>query len=124
MERLESLHVPLAKHIAIPYFINILTIYDLSHLAVLLFIYRATNNLLPGKLSSFLNPTDQIHLYNTRSSTKFNIPYARTSLRMANAQVPGIRPWNSLPSEVQKARPIGSFKTQLKSILVSKYRDP
>src|SRR6218665_164217 len=48
------------------YFTNILTIYDLSHLAVLLFVYRATNNLLPGKFSSFLKPVDQIHSYYTR----------------------------------------------------------
>src|SRR6218665_1278133 len=62
------------------YSTNILTIYDLSHLAVLLFVYRATNNLLPGKFSSFLKPTDQIHYHYMQGSTKFNIPYARTSL--------------------------------------------
>jgi len=42
---------------------------------------------------------------------------------MANAQVLGIRIWNSLRSQVQQTKPIGSFKAQLKLILMSKYRD-
>src|SRR6218665_4159550 len=105
------------------YSANIPTINDLSNLAVLLFVYRETNNLVPGKFSSFLKPIGQIHCHYTLGSTKFNIPYARTSLRMANAQVLGLRLWNSLPYRVQKAKSIGSFKAQLKSILVSKYRN-
>ena len=43
----------------------------------------------------------------------------RMMMMMINAQVLGLRLWNSLPSQVQKAKSIGSFKAQLKSILVS-----
>src|SRR6218665_1991046 len=47
--------------------LNILKVYDLTHLAVLTFMYRAINNLLPKKFSNFLKTVNQVHLYNTRN---------------------------------------------------------
>ena len=44
--------------------LNILKVYDLTHLAVLTFMYRAINNLLPKKFSNFLKTVNQVHLYN------------------------------------------------------------
>src|SRR6218665_3608692 len=62
--------------------LNVLKVYDLTHLhvAVLTFMYRAINNLLPKKFSNFLKTVNQVHLYNTRNSMNYVVPYARTGV--------------------------------------------
>jgi len=66
--------------------LNILKIYDLTHLAVLTFMYRAINNPLPNKFSNFLKTVNQVHLY-TRNSMNYVVPYARTGYRAASIQI-------------------------------------
>src|SRR6218665_1901986 len=80
--------------------LNILTIYDLTNLSVLFYMFRATRNLLPHKFSSCLIHINQIHSHLTRGSVNnyYAVPFARTSLRMTSFQVMGPRLWNSLPT--------------------------
>jgi len=103
--------------------LNILTIYDLTHLSVLVYMFRATRNLLPHKFSSYLIHMDQIHSHFTRGSVNYAIPFARTTLRMASLQVMGPRLWNSLPTHVKQTQSICTLKKELKLIFFSKYKD-
>src|SRR6218665_1534527 len=98
--------------------LNILTIYDLTHLSVLVYMLRATRNLLPHKFSSYLIHMDQIHSHLTRGSVNYVIPFARTTFRMASLQVMGPRLWNSLPTRVKQTQSIcrPTLKKELKLI--------
>jgi len=101
--------------------LKIIKIYDLTHLAVLTFMYRAVNNLLPKKFSSFLKTVNQVHSHDTRNSTNYVVPYARTGFRAASIQVLGPRLWNALSDEQKEAKPINSFKHKLKLTYLLKY---
>src|SRR6218665_988136 len=103
--------------------LNILTIYDLTHLSVLVHMFRATRNLLPHKFSSYLIHMDQIHSHFTRGSVNYAIPFAWTTLRMASLQVMGPRLWNSLPTHFKQTQSICTLKKELKLIFFSKYKD-
>jgi len=94
--------------------LNILKVYDLTHLAVLTFMYRAINNLLPKKFSNFLRMVNQVHLYNTRNSMNYVLPYARTGYRTGSIQIVGPRIWNSLPNEFKEIKHICTFKREMK----------
>src|SRR6218665_3390646 len=103
--------------------LNILTIYDLTHLSVLVYMFRATRNLLPHTFSSYLIHMDQIHSHFTRGSVNYATPFAQTTLRMASLQVMGPRLWDSLPTRVKQTQSICTLKKELKLIFFSKYKD-
>src|SRR6218665_324347 len=101
--------------------LKIIKMYDLTHLAVLAFMYRAVNDLLPKKFSSVLKTVNQVHAHDTRNSTNYVVPYARTGFRAASIQVLGPSLWNSLSEEQREAKSINLFKKKMKLSYLQKY---
>ena len=84
-------------------------------------MYRAVNNLLPKKFSSFLKTINQVHSHDTRNSTNYVVPYARTGFRAASIQVLGPSLWNSLSDEQKEIKSIHLFKNRMKLTYLLKY---
>ena len=89
----------------------------------LVYMFRATRNLLPHKFSSYLIHIDQIHSHFTRVSVNYAISFARTTLRMASLQIMCPRLWNSNPTRVKQTQSIFTLKKELKLIFFSKYKN-
>src|SRR6218665_3296698 len=67
-------------------FLKIIKIYDLTHLAVLTFMYRAVNNLLSEKFSGFLKIVHQVHSHDTRNSTNYVFPMLEQGLKQPSSK--------------------------------------
>lgn len=95
-----------------PFFIElkILTVVNLYIYSVLLY----TKNNLP-----YLHQRRDIHLHNTRSSNKLNLPYCRLSTSLNSYKSIGMRIYNKLPSSMVNT-PLEQFKNNMFDWLVSR----
>jgi hypothetical protein len=84
----------------------------------LILLYKMKNGLSPNYLSSLVRPSvGETSRYNLRNSNDFKGIRTRTSLYY-NAFLPSaLRDWNDLPSELQNAPSLLSFKSLLNSDL-------
>jgi len=103
--------------------LSIIKIYELSHLSKLVLMFKFVHNMLPKKFSNYFTTVDQIHSHNTRSSSNYVVPYARTASRAGNLQVLGSRLWNSLSDELKEEKSLSTFKRELKIGYLLKYSE-
>ena len=103
--------------------LSIIKIYELSHLSKLVLMFKFVHNMLPKKFSNYFTTVDQIHSHNTRSSSNYVVPYARTASRAGNLQVLGSRLWNSLSDELKEEKSLSTFKRKLKIGYLLKYSE-
>ena len=109
---------------ALPLFkdLNQLTLYDINKLAVATFMYRYHTNSLPKVFSGYFVATSTIHSYNTRSSAKLHILYARTDIMLHQLRVHGPKLWNSIDQRlIWNSKNWHSFKRSYKKQLLQSY---
>ena len=96
---------------------------DLVKFKGLQIVFKAYHNRLPKNLQAYftLNSTVTSYHYDMRSRDKFQIQYARTSLKSKLLSIVGPKWWNQLPEHVRVSLNILTFKKRLKYGLVSSY---
>ncbi len=100
---------------------KILTINDIYHLQVSLFMYRYTNNLLPRTFNNYFRLSSDVHQRSTRFSHNIRLERFRLKLKECSLKISGPNIWNRLEPEFKKSFNINSFKFRLKSNLLNKY---
>ena len=89
---------------------EILKVHDLYKLRALL--YTFSNN--------FFTQAD-VHDHNTRNRNNLVVPQYRRARTQSSIFYQGISLWNNLPSEVREIQSLNSFKSHVKSTLISYY---
>ena len=89
---------------------EILKVHDLYKLRTLL--YTFSNN--------FFTQAD-VHDHNTRNRNNLVVPQYRRARTQSSIFYQGISLWNNLPSEVREIQSLNSFKSHVKSTLISYY---
>ena len=105
---------------AIPYFVssNIMPISMLYFKLSSILMLDVSNNSAPPSLSDMFTPTDQVHKYNTRSSSSSNFyrSYSRLNHHKNSFASNGAKIWNSIPADLKKL-PKRTFKTKIHNLL-------
>jgi len=78
------------------------------HKCVLL--YKCLNNLVPQYLSDYFTRNYNVHSYNTRRRSDLHLPKVKLSLSKRTFRYSGSTLFNLLPSSMQKAESLSSFK--------------
>ena len=84
-------------------------------------MYQYKAGLSPKCFDNICLETNQVHGYNTRSSKSFYTFSCRTNIRQFSIRFQGPKFFNSLSSDIKTSISIFSFKSKLKSFLLSWY---
>lgn len=82
---------------------RVLKVTDIFKFQTLQMVYKFTKHLLPSNFNDYFTPITKIHNHNTRNSSGFNIPYARTNYIKDNIRVVGPRMWNLVPTDIKES---------------------
>ena len=96
---------------------KILNIYQINDYLCSLFMYRRNYcQNLPDFYNDYFKQNNDVHNYNTRSSTKLHVNYKRTSYRIYTVFNKGISLWNFLDDEIKNTKTYFYFKRKAKSL--------
>lgn len=98
---------------------KILTLYAINKLQVSSFMYRATNNMLPGKFCSMYKLNSSMHSYCTRARNNVHVVQCRTNVYRYSMQVYGTKLWNSLPTNLRQLPSLTRFRNAYINFLCS-----
>ena len=87
---------------------------DLVKFKGLQIVFRAYHNSLPRNLQSYFMLNKSAITYNMRSRDKFQIQYARTSIKSMLVSIIGPKWWNQLPKNIRVSSCILLFKKKVK----------
>ncbi len=88
------------------------------HYTILLFVYKALNNLAPMYLSDLLTTYKPARSLRSQDGHLLRIPRSRLQRRSDRAfAITGPKLWNSLPFSVRTASTLATFKSRLKMYL-------
>ena len=73
-------------------------------------VYKCLNNLVPQYLSDYFTRNCNVHSYNTRRRTDLHLLKVKLSLAKRTFRYSGSALFNVLPSSMQKAESLSSFK--------------
>ena len=100
---------------------NILTLADTYKLELGVFMYKYSNNELPGVFDGFFTLRSNIHNYQTRNADKFNLMKNNKTFTDHAIRTAGPILWNSLPNSIKTANSLKHFRKIYKRDLISKY---
>ena len=98
-----------------------LNVYDIHKIQSAILMFNVYNNLSPKNISQMFVLNKSIHSYNTRSSTKYHYQKVITKAMFNSIRHNGPRIWNQLNNELRSCTTLSSFKSQLKTSLISMY---
>ena len=101
--------------------LRILKFNDIYLLNLGKFMYSYQNGLLPSSFNDCFIKVNQVHHYNTRSSSNFYTRFCKTKIRQFSVSYQGPKFFNTLSSDMQKTYSLQSFQNKLKKYLMSKY---
>ena len=99
----------------------ILRLPDIYKQSTGIFIYKFKNGLSPNIFSDFFIINNEIHRYTTRGGNKLRISFTITNTASKFVKKTGVTFWNELEDNKTKNLKIGSFKSQVKSYIISTY---
>ena len=102
--------------------LKVLKFTDLVDYKIVLVMYKVKHCSLPSGIQTFFQ-INYGKTYFTRQIDKFNVTYARTSLKAKCVSIYGVKLWNSLHENLRKCSSYPSFKTNLKKNYISKYME-
>ena len=76
---------------------NILTVYDINHYVVGMFMYKCINEEMSDIFNQYFMRNCDIHEHNTRTIAELRVPYARLDMTKFSIRYNGAVVWNSLP---------------------------
>ena len=101
--------------------LRILKFNDIYLLNLGKFMYSYQHGLLPSSFNDYFIEVNQVHHYNTRSSSDIYTPFCKTKIRQFSVTFQGPKFFNMLSSDIKKAYSLQSFQNKLKKYLMSKY---
>ena len=84
-------------------------------------MYSYQNGLLPRSFNDCFIQVNQVHHYNTQSSSNFYTRVCKTKIRQFSVSYQGPKFFTTLSSDMQKTYSLQSFQNKLKKYLMSKY---
>ena len=98
----------------------VLTLQQRRNFHTHVFMYKATNSLLPKHISKF-KKASEIHTYGTRTSSNdaLYIPSSRLNVGKGRLSHRGPVSWNALPVQIRKAPTLTLFKSWLAPVVRS-----
>jgi len=100
---------------------GVLKLEDLYKYQIAVYLYKTIKENHDNQLAVALNQHMDIHNYNTRNRTHFQIPIFNRSLSQFSIEYTGVKTWNSLPSSIKNSTSLGSFKCKLRSNILNLY---
>ena len=94
---------------------------DIYILSGSIFMYKFINKLLPPMFDNFFKVNHSVHKYNTRQSDYLHTPIFKSFLGSTCIRCKGVKLWTDAVNNISWKGKIGSFKTQLKIHILSKY---
>src|SRR6218665_1384051 len=98
--------------------LKLLTIKQINHYQILLFMYRFHHQLLPSSMPFNLQKGSDIHNYSTRSSKNYTSHRALIKVKQLSMYCIGPEMWNKLPESLKYVQSIGSYKSLFLKILL------
>lgn len=98
-----------------------LTLFDINSLHSLLFIYKYLNNMLPHSFQNFYTLNNAVHSYPTRSSSYIHLVNPKLLIAHKSIRHHGPDLWNPLPEVIKSSTTLSSFKSKVKTMLLSEY---
>ena len=100
---------------------NILNVYDSYKLELGVFMYQYVNGSLPISFNAFFTKLSDIHKYDTRNKSNYNL--TRNKKVFADKAIRTMGPilWNSLDKNIKKSKSTIHFRKLYKSSLLSNY---
>jgi hypothetical protein len=103
---------------------KILRLPELYTAAILLFMYKLKNNLLPEIFNSFYSENSSFHRYPTRQANNLRNPRVRSKLASSFLKNTGVTIWNKYSDYLTHEMKLGLFKKQVTEILLADYASP
>ena len=85
---------------------------------------KFANNDVPESLKKFFVKNSRGHDHDTRQSNSYHVPIYKLDIGNRFIKKQGIIVWEELERNFIGISPIGYFKTAVKIMLSSKYKDP
>jgi hypothetical protein len=101
---------------------KIIPLENIYQLRVALFMYKFENSLLPFCFQNYFQSNNQLHQFNTRSSTLYHIPLFSTSYCQQSILFQGPKLWTKIPDYIRNSTTICRFKYKIKSYLAEQWR--
>ena len=99
---------------------KILNVFDLNNYNITIFMYLCSKNKLPHLISSYFYLNQDVHDYNTRSSTNYHLPLVKSNVSKDSLFYKGPIIWNRIENEIRNSPSVNSFKRKYKSALLTK----
>ena len=93
-------------------------------MAVLIFIYKFKNGLLPHIFDTFYTQNSELHRYPTRAANQLRVPLTKSKHASSFIKKSGVNLWNSQSPELSHQIKIGKFKKDIKSKYLASYMNP
>ena len=102
--------------------LNLLTLKNITTYQQCIFMYQCVNKLMPDHFVQLFNNNQNVHNYNTRSSSLIHLPRPRTLSYQHNIRYIGPKKWNNLSNDIRNAPSLNCFKIRLKKKLYKSIR--
>ena len=97
--------------------LNVLKFPDINTYCCSLYVYKSINSLIENRYLNFRN-NDYHHL---RNPDLLRLPQVRSTQSQSFIGFHGVRVWNGLPFDIRSKPSVHSFKSALKTYLLSQY---
>ena len=94
---------------------------DLVKLKIAVFMYKASNKLLPYNIQS-LFCMESTNNYNLRQNSNFKKKHCRTTKKAMCLSITGVKLWNSFEKRICRAKSIFLFKKLYKVSVFNNYK--
>ena len=85
------------------------------------FMYLYHRQMLPLNFNSFFQRVSEIHMYNTRTSCLYAVPFYRTNIRQFSVNYQGVKFFNALCQDIRGAPSVSSFRKKFRNHLTNLY---
>lgn len=106
-----------------PLFLNlrVLKLNDINKLYTAIFMYKEKCNILPISCQHLVPKLSSVRSHETRHKSYFKIDKFRTNIRELAINIRGAKLWSALPTVIQNASSVDSFKKMFFSHLKNSY---
>ena len=103
--------------------LNLLSVAQIIQFDNLLVIYKMVNGLAATNAMDLFQPAEKAHRYETRSNIDGKFKITKTSTKNADTAFLnfGAKIWNEIPTELREVQSFDSFKSKVKSYMLSQH---
>ena len=101
--------------------LGIILVVDTYKLAILKFVFRHQNNLLPHIFENFFTENTSIHYHNTRKSKGLHVHHPNNKYGKDRTTYQGTLMWNSVSKNIRELKSIKTFNYKIKQTFLRSY---